>query len=302
MSGRRLLQWFKKSFSEWNRHNAPQLGAALSYYSMLSLAPLVVIVVAIAGLAFGAKAARGEIVAQIGGLVGEEGAKGIQTMLDNAHKPGAGIIATVLGVTVLLFGASGVFAELRSSLNRIWDAPPHPDGGFIALIKDRFFSFAMVLGIGFLLLISLVVSAGLSAVAKYLSDALPLPSWILYIGNILVSFVVITLLFALIYKFVPDVKMAWGDIWIGAASTSLLFTIGKFLIGLYLGKASVGSAYGAAGSLVILLVWIYYSAQIFFFGAEFTKIYATEHGSHKGAAKKYMPGLKIEPGPVQRAG
>lgn len=303
MNPKRLPQLFKQAFSEWSKHDAPQLGAALSYYSILSLAPLLIIVIAIVGLAFGAKAARGEIAAQVGGLAGQQGATAIQAMLDNAHKPAGGVIATILGLIVLLFGASGVFGELRASLNRIWDAPPQPAGGLMALIKDRFFSFAMVLSIGFLLLISLAVSAALAAAGKYLSDALPVPASVLYVANIVVSFAVVSVLFALIYKYVPDIKLPWREISIGAAATSLLFTIGKWAIGLYLGKASVGSAYGAAGSVVTLLVWIYYSSQIFFFGAAFTKVYAAGRGSRESArAEKYMPGLRIEPGPAQKAG
>lgn len=302
MNAKRLPQLLKQAFSEWNKHDAPRLGAALSYYSILSLAPLLIIVIAIVALAFGAKVARGEIVGQIGGLAGQQGATAIQTMLDNAHKPASGIIASILGLVVLLFGASGVCGELRSSLNRIWDAPERPAGGLMALIKDRFFSFAMVFSIGFLLLVSLAVTAALAAAGKYVSGALPVPASVLYVANIIVSFAVITVLFALIYKFVPDIKLPWNDIWIGAAATSLLFTIGKSAIGLYLGKAGVGSAYGAAGSLVVLLVWIYYSAQIFFLGAAFTKVYAAARGVRDTGTHKYMPGLRIEPGPAQKAG
>lgn len=274
-----LIRLFRETFSDWNRHNAPQLGAALAYYSTLSLAPLLVIAVAVAGLVLGPDAVRGNIRWQMQDLVGSRGAEIIQTALQNAYKPATGVLATCLGVVTLFFGASGVFNELRTSLNWIWEAPQKPGSGLLTMVKQQFFSFAMVLSIGFLLLVSLLLSAALAAIGKLFAGFLPLPEPVLHLLSLLVSFVTITGLFALIYKFVPDVKLQWRDVWIGAAVTSLLFSIGKFLIGLYLGKAGVGSAYGAAGSLVIVLVWIYYSSQIFYFGAEFTRIYARQHGS-----------------------
>lgn len=274
-----LTRLFSETFSDWNRHNAPQLGAALAYYSTLSLAPLLVIAVAVAGLVLGPEAVQENIRSEMRDLVGSKGAEVIQIALHNAYKPATGVLATCLGVVTLFLGASGVFNELRTSLNWIWEAPQKTGAGVLSTVKQQFFSFAMVLAIGFLLLVSLLLSAALSLIGSFFAGFLPLPESVLHLLNLLVSFVTITGLFALIYKFVPDVRLEWRDVWIGAAVTSLLFSVGKFLIGLYLGKAGVGSAYGAAGSLVIVLVWIYYSSQIFYFGAEFTRIYARRHGS-----------------------
>ncbi len=272
----------RQTATQWNVHNVPRLGAALAFYTMLSLAPLLVVVVAIASLAFGQQAARGQLQWQIQDMVGQQGAMAIQSMLTNADKPGSGIFASAFGVLMLLVGASAVFGELRDALNLIWEAKQKPGAGLWGMVKYRFFSFSMVLGIGFLLLVSLVISAGLSFLGHALGNVFPLPEPVLQMASLAISFVFITFLFALIYKFVPDVSIRWSDVWIGAAFTSLLFSVGKLLIGLYLGKASVGSAYGAAGSLVILLVWIFYSSQIFFFGAEFTHVYSVLHGSRMG--------------------
>jgi membrane protein len=203
----------------------------------------------------------------------------IQTVLENAREPETGALATIFGVLTLLFGASGVFVELRDALNRAWEVKARQVSGVVALIRDRVLSFGMVLAVGFLLLVSLVVSAALAAAGKFVEGILPLPEFVLQGVNFLTSIAVITLLFAMIYRFVPDVKIAWRDVWLGAGMTALLFTVGKFAIGMYLGKAGVGSAYGAAGALVVFLVWVYYSAQIFFFGAEFTQVYAHSRGS-----------------------
>jgi membrane protein len=265
--------------------NAPRLGAALAYYTVFSMAPLLVVVVGIAGLAFGKAAAEGQIVWQLQNTVGPEGAKAIQALLAATQRTESGIIATLVGLVVLLFGASGVFAELRDSLNLLWGVKT-PGAGFRGLVMSRFFSFAMVLAVGFLLLVSLVLSAILAAVGKYLSGYLPVNESVLHLLSVVASFLVFTAMFALLYKLVPDLPVAWNDVWIGAAVTSLLFSIGKFVIGFYIGKAALGSAYGAAGSLVIFLAWVYYSAQIFFLGAEFTHLYATRRGSHspEGAA------------------
>jgi membrane protein len=269
----------KQTFSEWLGDNAPKLGASLAFYTVLSVAPLLVVAVAIAGFVFGDEAARGQIVWQIDEVVGTEGAQFIEDLLKNARKPELGGLATLLGVFTLLFAASGVFAELRDSLDTIWGVRP-PWTGLLAELKSRFFSFAMVLGVGFLLLVSLVLSAGLAAASKYFGAWLPVPGGFLEAVNMLISFGFITLLFAMIYKIVPHARIAWNDVWIGAAVTSLLFSLGKFGIGMYLGKAGLGSAFGAAGSLVVLLAWVYYSAQIFFLGAEFTQVYANNYGSH----------------------
>jgi membrane protein len=274
-----VWELIKKTASSWNDINAPRLGAALAYYSMLSMAPLLVVSMAIAGLVFGQKAAEDQIAYQVQSLVGAQGGEALQTLLANAGRPSQGFAAAVVGFVVLLFGASGVFGELRDSLNLIWDVPTMSSGGLLGLIKYRFVSFAMVLGVGFLLLVSLVLSAAIAAAGKFFSQYLPVPEIVLHTGNLIFSFLVVTILFALLYKVVPDVRIEWRDVWIGAAVTSLLFSIGKFLIGLYLGKASVGSAYGAAGSIVVFIVWMYYSAQIFFLGAQFTHVFAERHGS-----------------------
>ena len=289
MAGKRVLpighgipkvwQLLKRTFSKWNEDHAPGLGAALSYYSVFSLAPLLMIVIAIAGLVFGQEAAQGQIMGQIQGLVGEESAKAIQSMIEEARKPAASILATVIATVILLVGATGVFAQLQESLNIIWKVKEKPGEGIWKTLKDRFLSLMTVLGTGFLLLISLVISAGLSAVGATVKHVLPGPEFVLQLINFVVSFAVITLLFAMIYKLLPDKPIRWDDVWIGASVTALLFTIGKFFIGLYLGKSDVGVAYGAAGSLVVILIWVYYASQIFLFGAEFTAVYAESRGT-----------------------
>jgi membrane protein len=269
----------KTAALEWVRDKIPQMGAALAFYSVLSIAPLLIIAIAVAGLVFGEQAASGQLDAQIREFVGEEGAGAVKEMLANAQKPGGGILATVVGVVTLLIAATGVFGQLQDSMNTIWEVEPKPGRGIWGLIKDRFLSFSMVFGIGFLLLVSLILSSVLSALGGAFEQVLPVPAALLQGVELLVSFTVITLLFAMIYRFLPDVEIAWGDVWVGSVLTALLFTVGKFAIGLYLGRSSYGSAYGAAGSLVVLLVWIYYSSQILFFGAEFTKAYANQKGS-----------------------
>ena len=278
---------FKDSCSNWNDINAPRLGAALAYYTILSLAPLLVLVVSIGGLIFGRKAAEGQLVWQFFDTIGTQGAQAVQAVLQSAHKPAAGVFATIVGTLVLLFSASSVCAELRDSLNDVWGVRLQAASGLGGMLRYRFFAFAMVLGIGILLFVSLVVSALLAAAGKFITVMLPAPPELLQLLDVVLSLMVITILFALIYKIVPDVKIAWRDVWVGAAVTSVLFTIGKLLIGLYLGKASVGSAYGAAGSLVALLVWVYYSAQIFLFGAGLTRRFAAARiaGLMKGATE-----------------
>jgi membrane protein len=289
MNAKTIWTLLKETFSEWREDKASRLAAALAYYTVFALAPLLIIVIAVAGLVFGQEAARGELIAQIQGLVGQEGAQLIETMVESASKPTSGIIATTIAIATILFGASGLFGQLQDALNTIWEVEPKPERGILGMIKDRFLSFTMVLGIGFLLLVSLIVSAVLSALNPYLKDLLPGSIYWIQILNFIISFGVITLLFAMIYKILPDVEIAWDDVWIGAVVTSLLFNLGKFLIGLYLGNSSAGSAYGAAGSLVILLLWVYYSAQILLFGAEFTQVYAKRRGSWVASAQKASP-------------
>ena len=269
---------FKETFSHWSEDKAPRLGAALAYYTIFSLAPLLIIAIAVAGMAFGAEAAQGSIVTQIRGLVGERGAEEIQTILLSAHKPAVGTIVGIFGVATLLFGASGVFGELQDALNTIWHVP-NRQRSIWESIKDRFPSFVMVLGTGFLLLVSLLLSTALAAIGKFLSGWLPLSENLLHVLSFIVSFGISALLFAMIFKILPQTPVAWSDVWVGAAVTSLLFDVGKLLIGLYLGKSSIASTYGAASSLAIVLAWVYYSAQILYFGAEFTRVYARRHGS-----------------------
>ena len=271
----------KEAFADWKDDKAPRLGAALAYYTIFSLAPLLLIAVAIAGLAFGREAAQGRIVDEIGGLLGESGAKTIEEMVKSASKPSEGILATVTGLVALFFGASGAFNELRQAMNTVWEVPEREGGGIKALIKDRLLSFAMVVFIGFLLLVSLLMSAALSAMGEMMGGVVTEKLHLLQLVNIVVGLGVVTVLFAMIFKFLPDAQpvVAWKDVWIGAFMTAFLFTIGKVAISLYLGRGTVGSAYGAAGSLLVILVWVYYAAQILFFGAELTQVYAKRHGS-----------------------
>ncbi len=276
---RELWGLLQETFSDWSHDRVPRLGAALAYYTIFSIVPLLIIIISMIGLFFGQEAAQSYILEQIEGLVGEQSANAIKDMIERADQPFTGGIATVIAVGTLLLGATGLFGQLQDSLNTIWGIEPKEGRGIWGMVKDRFLSFVAVLGTGFLLLVSLVLSAGLAALGKWFAGWLPANEAILQVLNFVVSFGVITLLFAMMFKMLPDARIAWSDVWVGAAMTALLFTVGKFLIGLYLGKSDVGSAYGAAGSLVILLVWVYYSAQILLFGAEFTQVYANREGA-----------------------
>ncbi len=268
----------KETASDWLDDNASRLAAALAYYSLLSLAPLLVITIAVAGFFFGPDAARGKVAGELGSVVGAEAAQGIQAVVASAHSPSTGIISTVVGIVTLFIGASGVFGELQSSLNTIWEVKAKPGRGIWGEVKDRFLSFTMVLGVAFLLLISLVLTSILSALGSKFATLLPGGEGLWQAVNFALSLAVVTALFAFIFKYIPDAEIKWRDVWLGAAVTAALFTIGKFLLGLYLGKAAVGSAYGAAGSIIALVVWVYYAAQILFFGAEFTQVQARRHG------------------------
>jgi membrane protein len=277
-SFRSSWQLLKQIVSEWKEDKVPQLGAALAFYTALSIAPLLVISLAVAALVFDAEAARGQIIREMQSMVGAQGAEAIEEMIASASKPTEGIIATVLSVVILLFGASGVFGELQQSLNTIWEVKPKPGRGIWGIICDRFLSVAMVFGIAFLLLVSLLLDAALSSLSTlfaHLPDSLAWLSEGIHLG---ISLVVITLLFAMIFKYLPDVKIGWRDVWLGAVVTAIFFTVGKFAIGLYLGHSTMASSYGVAGSFVVLLVWVYYSAQILFFGAELTQVYANQYG------------------------
>lgn len=268
------------TFKEWGDDRASRLGASLAFFSVLSLSPLLVVAVAIAGVVFGQQAAQSQLLAQAQALIGPQGADAIQSLIQNANRPGAGTLATTLSVIMLLFGASGVFAELQGAMNTIWGVEPRPDRGIMGMVKDRLFAFGLVLAVGFLLLVSLILSSILTNMGDQLRGAVPAYSTVWNVLEMVVSFVVITLLFAALYKYIPDVKIGWRDVWIGAIVTALLFAVGRFVLTLYLGNSSTTSVYGAAGSLVVVLLWVFYSAQIVFLGAEFTQVYANRFGSH----------------------
>jgi membrane protein len=280
---------FKQTISEFSRDKVPRLGAALAYYTIFSLAPLLLIVIAIAGLVFGHDAAQGKIFEQLKGVLGPTTSAAMQEMVKNAAKPKSGSIATILGVATLILGASGVFGQLKDALNTIWDVKPKEGGGIMILIKDRFLSFAMVFGVGFLLMVSLVIDTAIAAMGKYAGNHLPGGEALWHIVEMAFSFCVVTVLMAGIFRLLPDLKIEWRDVWLGAALTSLLIVLGKFALSIYFAKSAVGSSFGAAGSLVIVLLWVYYSAQILLFGAEFTQVYARSHGSRKEESKAATP-------------
>lgn len=263
-----------RSFDDWNRHNDTRMGAALAFYTIVSISPLVILVLAIVSLVFNKNAAEAQLLAKVQQLVGTQGRESVQTILAHGHRTFGGIFSTVIGVIVLFLGASGVFQELRSGLNSIWESDAKVLSGLWGMARERVLSFGMVLSLGFVLMVSLLVSATLTAIATYFSNLLPVSPAMLEIANSLISFVGIALLFACILKYVPAAPVEWRDVRVGATVTALLFTLGKWLLAFYLGKASPGSGYGAAGSLVVLVVWVYYSAQIFYFGAEFTHVHA----------------------------
>ena len=269
-----------ESASAWMEDNALRLSASLAFYSVFSLAPVLVIAVSIGALLFSEQTVRDQISAQLEALAGPRAADALEALLvTTAAQKRTGTFATIAGIIVMLFGASGVFGELKDALNTIWGVVIKPGRTLLRLIHDRFLSFSMVLSVGFLLLVSLLLNAILTALSKYINWMLPLPALAWQTLDFVGSFGVITVLFAMIFKILPNVRLGWHDVWIGAAVTSLLFVLGKFLIGFYLGASSITSAYGAAASVIIVLLWVYYSACILFFGAEFTKIYASKFGS-----------------------
>jgi membrane protein len=281
-----LWSMARESVSAWVDDFAPSMGAAIAYYTMFSMAPMLLIILAIAGFFFGREAASDQLYAQIGGLVGDDSARAIQGLVDSASNPKEGAIATIVSVVLLLIGATTVFAELQTDLDRVWKAPAaKKDEGLWSMVRGRLLSLGLVVSMGFVMLVSLVISAALSALGSWWGGLFGELEWLLQLVNALVSFAVITVMFALMYKILPRVSIGWHDVWIGAAVTALLFTIGKLLVGLYLGKASVASSFGAAGSLAVILVWVYYSAQIFLLGAEFTWVFAHRFGSRQGKEK-----------------
>lgn len=282
---RSLPSLLKITFNDWMEDNAPRLGAALAYYTVFSLAPLLAIVLSIAGLFYGYDAVQGRMFHEVNGLVGSEGAKTIQSMVASARKPAASIWMTIVGIVFLLFGASGVFGQLKDSLNVIWEVEKKRSSGIWGFIRERFLSFTMVLGVGFLFLVSLILSAAIAALQSRYSNLIPGPDVVVTVLNDVVAFGVITVLLAMLFRYLPDVKVSWRDVWVGAIGTALMMTIGKFLIGMYLGKVATDSAYGAAGSVIIILLWVYYSSQIFLFGAEFTQAYSVWKGDRINTAE-----------------
>jgi membrane protein len=266
----------------WLDDYAPSMGAALAYYTLFSLAPLMLIVVSVGGMLFGEEAARGEIASQLVLLMGSGGARAVQDLLASVRQPAQGTLATVLGLALLFLGATTVFAELQNALDRIWHAPPSWRGGtWLTLVRTRLLSFGMILAIGFLLLVSLVFSAALALMGRWLEPVFGAWYALAALSNALAAFAMVTVLFALIYKLMPRVRVQWRDVWTGALFTAMLFSLGRYLIGLYIGRSGVVTGFGAAGSLVVILLWVYYSAQIFLLGAEFTWVYANRFGSRK---------------------
>ncbi len=270
----------KQCVAAWLEHNAASLGAALAFYTLFSVAPILIIAVAIAGYVFGASHAQSQVLAQLQGLIGPAGATAIQQLMASAHYSDKRGLAAAVGVVTLVVGATSVFGELQNALDRVWQSPrPAAQAGWWRVVRGRVLSIGMVLGVGFLLLVSLIASAMLAAFGGWLGSFFPALEILLPLINLIIGFAMTVALFALIYKYIPRETIAWSDVWTGAAVTALLFTIGKTLIGVYLGRSSFNSAYGAAGSMVVLLLWIYYSAQIFLLGAEFTRVFAYRHGS-----------------------
>ncbi len=279
MKAKKILNLIKESFSEWSHDNASRLAASLAFYTIFSLAPILVILVSVGGFILGSKARGEALIEQVGQFVGPQMAGMLQGIAQHAEQQSSGLVAGIISVIVIIVGASGVFYELRQSLNIIWEVERRPGGGLMDLIKTRLSSFLILFVIGFLLFIMFVASTAVAALSGLMEGIIPASQYIIPVANSLVFFLIGVLLFASLFKMLPDADIAWADVWIGAVVTSVLFTIGKFGIGLYLSKSTLASPYGAAGSLVVLLAFIYYSAQIFFIGAEFTQVYANHYGS-----------------------
>jgi membrane protein len=276
-----LLRIARETVSAWISHNASSLGAALSFYTLFSIAPILVIAMAVAGAVFGPHVAEARVLDEMRGLLGDSGAAALQGLLASAHQSGLKGFAAAIGVITLLVGATSVFGELQNTLDYIWKSPKKDSVAWWRILRSRIFSVGLILGVGFLLLVSLLLSAALAALGAWFGTFLAQWSVILPAVDLVLSLGLVTVLFAMIYKYVPRERIAWGDVWIGGLVTACLFTVGKLLIGLYLGRSSLSSAYGAAGSVMVLLLWIYYSAQIFLLGAEFTHVFAYTSGSRK---------------------
>jgi membrane protein len=299
-----IFQLGKKAVTAWVDDFAPSMGAAISYYTVFSLAPLLVIVIAIAGAVFGREAVEGQIVSQISGLIGQDGADLVQSLVASASDTDRGLVAGLISVVILLVGATTVFAELQSALDRIWHTPEaEKPSGVVAVVKARVLSVGLILGLAFLLMVSLSVSAGLAALGTWFGGLLPGWEILLYLINMVISIAIATVLFGMIFKLMPTARVAWRDVWIGAAVTAVLFEIGKLGIGLYIGTSGMNESFAAAGSLVVLLVWVYYAAQIFLLGAEFTKVHADHHGSRAASKAVAATAATAEAGqPVEAPG
>ena len=299
LSGKRVVGMLKATFSDWMEDKALRLSAAVAYYSIFSIAPLLVIAIGVAGLAFGQEAVKGQLNQQLSGYIGGQAAQAVESMVQSASKPSHGWMATILGFVTLLLGASGVFGQLKDALNTIWEVQAKSGGGIKAFVRERLLSFGMVLVIGFLLLTSLLLSTFIAGMSSWLESVLPMPAFVWQVATFLVSFGLVTTLFAFIFKVLPDVKLFWRDVWIGAAVTALLFEVGKLGLGYYLGKQGSESAYGAATAVVLLLLWVYYTSCILFFGAEFTQVYARERGVNiepKEGAELLTPEARAQQG------
>jgi membrane protein len=284
-----IFDLLKVTWAEWQEDKVPRLSAAFSYYAVFSIAPLLLLAISIAGTFLGEEAARGEVKRHLAETIGATAAEAIQGMIEGAAKNQGSGLASIVGIGVSLLGASALFGQLQDSLNSIWEVTPKPSGGLLNLVRQRFLSFAMVLGVGFMLLVSLVTSAAIAAAATFAGGWLPLPAGVLQAGSFVVFFLLTAATFAAIYKILPDAQVQWRDVWVGAFLTAFLFSVGRLLLGLYLGRPSVTSAYGAAGSLVVILLWVYYASQILFFGAEFTKTYANRFGSKVRPSPNAVP-------------
>lgn len=281
MSPKQVWRMLKQAFQEWNQDKASQLAAALAYYTLFSLAPLLILAIAIAGLFFDSAAVRDQLMGQVESLIGGSGADFVRTVLDNANRPGqsSGWLASIISLVLLLVGATGVLTQLQLALNTIWNLEARPDIGIMNLVRKRVLSLGMIVAIGFLLLVSLIVSSVISGFSAYLHALAPGLDSLVQLINFVVAFGLTTLLFAALFKYLPDAVISWRDVWFGAIATAILFSIGKYLIGLYLGNSGFSSSYGAAGSVVVLLIWVFYSAQILFYGAELTQVYSQRFGS-----------------------
>jgi membrane protein len=283
-----------KSFQEWNNDDAAQLAAAIAYYTIISIPPLLIIVMAITGYFINTSTAQNQLIAQIGGFIGPQTSGFVKSLLENSTQSSNSPIASIISIVVLLAGASGAFYQVQYALNKIWDVPQKHGRTLINLLKNRFLSFLMALAIGFLLMFFLILSAVISVVISYMSGGTQ-NMFILEVINFLVLFVTVTILFAMIYRVIPDKQITWTDVWLGAAVTALLFMLGRYAVGLYLTVSKSGSAYGAAGSLIVLLLWIYYSAQIFLLGAEFTHVYSKKLGSQIESEEKTISMVEKTP-------